>query len=1078
MIASRVGKTTKKITLLIVPVYIFLGLTLAIGYIIFSTSSTPQPSEASEIPFFASPIPAKSYFFNHPSYGIVVDSQNNIYVSDTNNDRIMKVSNNGDVITFGESGSGDGQLDSPRYLAVDNSDNIYVVDADNNRVQKFSPDGTHLLTFGDVGTTTQILDKPIGIALDSDGNIYVTELRQVHKYAPDGSYIIDWGQSGSADGDLYSPQDVAVDSENNVYVAERLNHRVSKFDSDGNFILTWGSQGSGAGQFSQPYGIAIDANDNVYVSETNRIQAFTKDGAYIAPVTTTGTAEGQGGGYGIEFDSSNNLYLMDTVYKRIQKLDADGNFIESWTSRSEDGGKFYRPIDIAVDSIGNIFVGEAGNVRISKFDRYGNFLTTFKSTPLGNISAPSTIAVDHDDNFYTGSTGGVSRITKFDNNGTYITRWDLTGNAYGMDVDSENNIYVVDGTNTKIVKYDSNGTVLSMWGTAGSGPGELSAPHGLAIDSEDNVYISDMTTDRVQKFDSEGNYLMGWGSSGTGNGQFAQPRDLTVDLRGFVYVVDYVNENIQKFDSSGNFITAIGQPGTETGQFDHPSGIFADSRNRLLIADYDNHRIQMYKHEPSIIYNSQVMTVTNLDNGLDTINPSDLHTGLSRNIRITQTDNLLIADTQVNISDTLSWYNSLSVDTDNTQFKAVADVADDSCPAADCTTNDLDGTVADSFSLYVPRDPEKNSVFLCPDAQSLDDIAITCNGGMFLLNDSTQTSTVSALDTNMPICQASLNNTSYWKIDTFNEGGAIALNSSYPYSYTVTNETTGEPSNHTIEFGTVFGLTEATDNLIITFDPSTSAFDLSSLSIDDIDLAVDGTDKVLDATTDNDIWGVAIDVDSDTITFNPPLNESSEDIPAQSTYTVEIGLHADDGQNQIINPDETGSYEVSVMNESALGSNSDSSLISIQTQEQQNQSDTGESTTSSILNTVTTTSSTSSLLSSTSSATSSATASSNTVTTSPTTDTSTSSSSQTADQCTGIATGEQDEEAPKQTFLQKAQPLILPYIIFALVVLSVMGGIIFFQYRNASGINSENGNKTPQKPRRFQRQKPDVPHSN
>ena len=91
--------------------------------------------------------PAMDNFIIHD--GVAVDSSGNVYVADTNNNRIQKFDSSGTFITkWGSSGTGDGQFEYPTGIAVDSSGNVYVADTDNHRIQKFDSNGTFLTKWG------------------------------------------------------------------------------------------------------------------------------------------------------------------------------------------------------------------------------------------------------------------------------------------------------------------------------------------------------------------------------------------------------------------------------------------------------------------------------------------------------------------------------------------------------------------------------------------------------------------------------------------------------------------------------------------------------------------------------------------------------------------------------------------------------------------------------------------------------------------------------------------------------------------------------------------------------------------
>ena len=216
--------------------------------------------------------------------GVAIDlNTGNIFVADTNNNRIQKFTLTGVPITrWGSLGTGDGQFNLPWAIALDPlSGEVYVSDRDNNRIQKFTNDGNFIRKLD--GVTS------LGIAVGSDRNLYVSsQLHKIQKFASDGQFITEWGSFGTDNGEFDTPVGIAVDSNNDVYVADNENHRVQKFTSNGDFITKWGIFGSGNGQLRGPYGIAFDSDTKgVYVSdlENDNIQIFTQNGQFLKFVT-------------------------------------------------------------------------------------------------------------------------------------------------------------------------------------------------------------------------------------------------------------------------------------------------------------------------------------------------------------------------------------------------------------------------------------------------------------------------------------------------------------------------------------------------------------------------------------------------------------------------------------------------------------------------------------------------------------------------------------------------------------------------------------------------------------------------
>ncbi|MHB8522168.1 MAG: InlB B-repeat-containing protein, partial [Limisphaerales bacterium] len=192
--------------------------------------------------------------FDHPS-GVAVDSAGNLYVADAANATIRKVTPAGAVTTLaglaGSSGSVDGVASAARFgdpsgVAVDGAGNVYVADTGNDTIRKVTPAGVVTTLAGlahSPGSTDGIgsaarFDSPFGVALDTAGNVYVTDSANdtIRKVTPAGAVTTLAGlagSSGSTDGTgsaarFYGPHGVAVDSAGNVYVAETANNTIRK----------------------------------------------------------------------------------------------------------------------------------------------------------------------------------------------------------------------------------------------------------------------------------------------------------------------------------------------------------------------------------------------------------------------------------------------------------------------------------------------------------------------------------------------------------------------------------------------------------------------------------------------------------------------------------------------------------------------------------------------------------------------------------------------------------------------------------------------------------------------------------
>ncbi len=232
--------------------------------------------------------------FNRP-YGVAVDSSGTVYVADYSNHRIRKVTPDGVVTTL--AGSSYGYADGtgaaarfayPRGVAVDGTGTLYVADSGNHRIRKITPDGVVTTLAGSAqgyadgtGAAAQFF-FPYGLAFDRSGDIYVADTvnNRIRKITPAGVVTTVAGSTGGfADGtgtatQFSSPQGVVVDSSGTVYVSDFWNHRLRKITSAGVVTTVAGStsgyvEGSGAvAQLNGPSGVAVDSAGTVYVADS------------------------------------------------------------------------------------------------------------------------------------------------------------------------------------------------------------------------------------------------------------------------------------------------------------------------------------------------------------------------------------------------------------------------------------------------------------------------------------------------------------------------------------------------------------------------------------------------------------------------------------------------------------------------------------------------------------------------------------------------------------------------------------------------------------------------------------------
>ena len=574
-----------------------------------------------------------------PSF-VALDSSNNIYVSDSENGRVLKFGWNGAYLAqWGSAGAspghGPGQLESPEGIAVDSGNNVYVADAYNYRVEKFDSDGNYLAQWGSIGTGPGQFYEPVGVAVDSSNNVYVADNfnRNVQKFSGSGDYVTQWGVSGLHNG-------IAVDSSDNVYVVDGL---IEKFDRNGNYLRQWGISGA-------PAGIAVSSSDDVYVVDSTYmdIDKVTSDGANLAQWG------GYGGADGFNFDTisgiavdrtGNFVCVADSLNHRIQVFVNNTNIVPPIITQQPVGqtvlpgtnvtfsvGLFFAtpfsyqwtsnnvPVPGATNAtftLTNVSLSDSGNYAVLVTNDFGSewssnavlsvlpvadFLAPAYLFEIGSNAAPgagfepSFVVLDSSNNVYVTDRGNA-RVVKFDHNGNYLTQWGILGSGNGqfqalagIAVDNTNDVYVADVGNNRIEKFTSNGNYLTQWGSSGTNNEQFNDPEGVAVDSSNNVYVVDYGNCRVEKFGPNGNYLTQWGSRGSGNGQLYYPAGVAADRSDNVYVVDEGNDRVEKFTSNGNYVTQWG--GDDDYLF--PIGIAVDSGNYVYVDDLDNAPVEKF----------------------------------------------------------------------------------------------------------------------------------------------------------------------------------------------------------------------------------------------------------------------------------------------------------------------------------------------------------------------------------------------------------------------------------------------------------------------------------------------------
>ena len=617
-------------------VLLLAGATLAFGqqYLVSTVAGGAPPS---------TPAPAGSAPIGKTA-GVATDSAGNIYFSAGNS--VFRVSPAGTLTLVAGNGragfSGDGgpavnaQLNAPHGVAVDGSGNVYIADSQNNRVRVVTSDGVIRTfagnglispggprTYNDGGPATDgLLHLPLGVAVGTAGNVYIADTGDniIRKVDANGiittvagdSYASYAGDGGNAvDAELNKPADVAVDSSGNLYIADTNNAAIRKVTTDGLITrfagnLSIGYSGDGgdatAAGLIAPLSVALDSSGNLFIVENgdSRIRKVdTKN--MISTVAGTGVAGFAGDGStadkaqlnwptGVAVDSSGNIYVADSLNLRIRKI-ASGNIStvagNGVLSYSGDGGaataaQLRAPEGLAVDAAGNLYVSDTGNNVVRRI------------TPGGTIT---TWAGNGNAGF--GGDGGAAGSAQLNS-------------PLGLAVDTAGNLYIADSGNARVRRVTAAGNISTVAGNGTSGFGgdggsatgaNLNTPSDVAVDAAGNLYIADLSNNRVRKVTPAGTIttVAGNGNGGySGDGGHAAdarlrlPRAVAVDAAGNLYIADSGNRAVREVNTAGQISTIAGNPfsGAQgdggpalNAQLGTPSGIAVDGAGNVYISD-------------------------------------------------------------------------------------------------------------------------------------------------------------------------------------------------------------------------------------------------------------------------------------------------------------------------------------------------------------------------------------------------------------------------------------------------------------------------------------------------------------
>lgn len=341
--------------------------------------------------------------------GMTLDTAGNLYFSDIADHVVRSLAPGGTAVTLAGvatlSGSADGvggaaQFNIPKGIDVDSAGNLYVADTFNHTIRRITSAGAVSTIAGSAGTQGDAdgsaaaaqFSYPRDVVTDADGNVYVADTfnDKIRKITPAGvvSTLAGSGEAGSADGpgvsaSFNSPQGITIDADGNLYVADTSNDTIRKITPDGVVSTLAGSpqqfgsaDGAGAAaRFNGPGDMTIDADGNLYVIDAgSTIRKITPAGEVSTLAGAAGVWGNENGlgaaarfrqPEGIALSDDGGLYVADTGNHAIRRVEPNGQ-VTTVAGNGAPGaflqGELYRPARLVVTAPGILAITASNGV--------------------------------------------------------------------------------------------------------------------------------------------------------------------------------------------------------------------------------------------------------------------------------------------------------------------------------------------------------------------------------------------------------------------------------------------------------------------------------------------------------------------------------------------------------------------------------------------------------------------------------------------------------------------------------------------------------------------------------------------
>ena len=244
---------------------------------------------------------------------------------------------------------------------------IYVTENYNHCISIWDKDGKHVKSIGQKGQKPGQILYPTGIAVNKEGEIYVADRGRVQKLSKMGQLLAIYVE-------LDEPHGVTLSStEERVYVCDSGSQRIMVFDADLKLVESFGELSCSLepdqaemGNLESPHSLALDSSDNIYLTDTmsRHIHVYKKNGTHIRSISHPHDEEFAPSGIAIEDE---HLYIADRGGNQVVVFTTTGDFVMATGSYGTAEGQFQNPSGVAVDVDGYLYVCDYGNSRVQVF---------------------------------------------------------------------------------------------------------------------------------------------------------------------------------------------------------------------------------------------------------------------------------------------------------------------------------------------------------------------------------------------------------------------------------------------------------------------------------------------------------------------------------------------------------------------------------------------------------------------------------------------------------------------------------------------------------------------------------------